>query len=62
MKKQLLLTPGPTPVPEEIQHDMAKPIIHHRTSDYREIFAEANESLKKIFKIFQIMKRQGEEI
>lgn len=50
MKKQLLLTPGPTPVPEEIQKEMAKPIIHHRTPQYKEIFTEVNEALKKIFK------------
>ncbi len=50
LKRQLLLTPGPTPVPEEIQKEMAKPIIHHRTAQYKEIFAEVNESLKKVFK------------
>ncbi|MCK4463813.1 MAG: alanine--glyoxylate aminotransferase family protein [Candidatus Omnitrophica bacterium] len=50
MNKQLLLTPGPTPVPEEIQKEMAKPIIHHRTPQYKEIFAEVNEGLKKVFK------------
>jgi len=48
--KKLLLTPGPTPIPEEIQEEMAKPIIHHRTPQYREIFAEANKGLKNIFK------------
>jgi len=50
MKKHYLLTPGPTPVPKEIQDEMAKPIIHHRTPQYREIFRAANESMKKIFK------------
>jgi len=50
MEKKYLLTPGPTPVPEEIQAEMAKPIIHHRTPQYREIFSQANDKLKKIFK------------
>jgi len=50
MDKQLLLTPGPTPVPVEIQNEMAKPIIHHRTPQYQKIFSDVNESLKKIFK------------
>lgn len=50
MKKELLLTPGPTPVPEEIQKEMAKPIIHHRTPVYQQIFSKVNEDLKKIFK------------
>jgi len=53
MAKQYLLTPGPTPVPQEIQSEMAKPIIHHRTTQYSEIFAQANESLKKVFKTKQ---------
>lgn len=50
MSKQYLLTPGPTPVPEEIQAEMAKPIIHHRTPQYAEIFMAATEGLKKVFK------------
>ncbi|MDD5440123.1 MAG: alanine--glyoxylate aminotransferase family protein [Candidatus Omnitrophica bacterium] len=50
MAKQYLLTPGPTPVPEIIQKKMAKPIIHHRTTQYTEIFAAANQVLKKVFK------------
>lgn len=50
MNKQYLLTPGPTPVPEEVQREMAKPIIHHRTPQYKEIFAAVNETLKKVFK------------
>jgi len=27
----LLLTPGPTPVPEDIRMAMSKPTLHHRT-------------------------------
>ncbi|MFH1790598.1 MAG: aminotransferase class V-fold PLP-dependent enzyme, partial [Candidatus Omnitrophota bacterium] len=50
MAKHYLLTPGPTPVPEEIQAEMAKPIIHHRTPQYKEIFSEASRLLKKVFK------------
>jgi aspartate aminotransferase-like enzyme len=44
------MTPGPTPVPEEIRQEMAKPIIHHRTKEYQAIFKDATEGLKKIFK------------
>jgi aspartate aminotransferase-like enzyme len=50
MKKQYLLTPGPTPVPEEIREAMARPIIHHRTPAYREFTKEINTNLKKLFK------------
>jgi len=48
--KNYLMTPGPTPVPEEIRMEMAKPIIHHRTKEYQAIFKDATEGLKKIFK------------
>jgi len=44
------MTPGPTPVPEEIRSEMAKPIIHHRTKEYQAIFKDVTEGLKKIFK------------
>lgn len=50
MSKEYLMTPGPTPVPEDIRLEMAKPIIHHRTKEYQAIFKEATEGLKKIFK------------
>lgn len=50
MAKNYLMTPGPTPVPEDIRSEMAKPIIHHRTKEYQAIFKDATEGLKKIFK------------
>ncbi len=50
MNKNYLMTPGPTPVPEEIRQEMAKPIIHHRTKEYQAIFKEATEGLKTIFR------------
>lgn len=50
MKKRYLLTPGPTPVPEEITKAMARPIIHHRTAEYREFTKAVNANLKKLFK------------
>jgi len=50
MKREYLLTPGPTPVPEEAYLAMSRPIIHHRTSQYRKIFEEVTTSLKDVFK------------
>ncbi|MBN2453782.1 MAG: alanine--glyoxylate aminotransferase family protein [Candidatus Omnitrophica bacterium] len=50
MAKKYLMTPGPTPVPEEIRNEMAKPIIHHRTKEYQAIFKDATDGLKKMFK------------
>lgn len=49
MRKQLLLTPGPTPIPPEIALAMARPIIHHRTSEYRAVFEEVIKGLKYVF-------------
>ena len=50
MKKNYIMAPGPTPVPEDVLLEIAKPIIHHRTSQYQEIFKEATEGLKYLFK------------
>ena len=50
MSKKYLMTPGPTPVPEDIRLEMAKPIIHHRTKEYQAIFKDVTEGLRKIFK------------
>jgi aspartate aminotransferase-like enzyme len=50
MKKNYIMAPGPTPVPEEVLLDSAKPIIHHRTSQYQEIFKKVTEGLKYLFK------------
>lgn len=53
MLKKYLITPGPTAVPEQVLLDMAKPIIHHRTPEFEEIFKEARNGLKRIFKTEQ---------
>lgn len=50
MKKTYVMAPGPTMVPEEVLLEMAKPMIHHRTSQYKDIFKKANEGLKYILK------------
>lgn len=50
MKKEYLLTPGPTPVPPYALSEMAKPIIHHRSPLYRQLFEEVKEGLKWLFK------------
>jgi len=48
MKKRLF-TPGPTPVPEEILLEMARPIIHHRTADFRKINEDVERDLQELF-------------
>ncbi|MES3641647.1 alanine--glyoxylate aminotransferase family protein [Staphylococcus saprophyticus] len=45
----LLLTPGPTPVPEQILHATQLPMVGHRSSDFESIAEEAFRALKPIF-------------
>lgn len=47
--KPRLLTPGPTPVPEETLLDLARPVFYHRSPQFRQIMAEVQEDLKYIF-------------
>lgn len=49
MRKNYLLTPGPTPLPPEVCEAQAKPIIHHRTPQFQAILKEVGEGLKYIF-------------
>jgi len=50
MIKQRLFTPGPTDVPPEVLIEMARPIFHHRTPQFREMFARVTAGMKKIYK------------
>ncbi|PIQ90100.1 MAG: aminotransferase [Candidatus Omnitrophica bacterium CG11_big_fil_rev_8_21_14_0_20_41_12] len=49
MRKEYLLTPGPTPLPPQISLAMAKPIIHHRTPQFQAILKEVSSGLKWVF-------------
>ena len=51
----LLLTPGPTAVPENVRVAMSEPTIHHRTPEFSEIFRQTREKLKKIFKMDEVL-------
>ena len=53
MLKRYLLTPGPTPVPPEILLRMARPIFHHRTPEFRGLFAEVQGGLRYLFQTEQ---------
>ena len=45
----LLLTPGPTPVPEQILSAVQLPMVGHRSTDFEEIASEAFKGLKPVF-------------
>jgi aspartate aminotransferase-like enzyme len=49
MIKHYLLSPGPTPIPSEVELAMSATMIHHRTPQFNEIFEEARQGLKTLF-------------
>ena len=49
-EKRYLFTPGPTPVPPEVLEAMSRPIIHHRSSDFRTILASCLARLAQVYR------------
>ena len=49
-EKRYLLTPGPTPVPPEVLAELAKPVIHHRERDFREIYERCLVRLQQVYR------------
>lgn len=53
MRKTYLLTPGPTQIPESIHSIFARPIIHHRTPAFQNLFEDVRAGLKFLFQTKQ---------
>jgi aspartate aminotransferase-like enzyme len=51
--KPRLLTPGPTPVPEDTLLELAKPVGYHRSPEAKAILGEVTEDLKYVFQTTQ---------
>ena len=49
-EKRYLMTPGPTPAPPEVLAAIAQPVIHHRGPDFKRLYAECLERLRKVFR------------
>ncbi len=49
MIKTRLFTPGPTMVPPQVLEAMARPILHHRKKEFKEILEEVREDLRFLF-------------
>jgi serine---pyruvate transaminase len=49
-EKRYLLTPGPTPVPPEVLAELAKPVIHHRERNYREVYEQCLLRLREVYR------------
>ncbi|NNM85849.1 MAG: alanine--glyoxylate aminotransferase family protein [Phycisphaerales bacterium] len=43
-----LFTPGPTSVPEDVLIEMARPVFHHRTQAYKDLFSAVNKLLPEV--------------
>ncbi len=50
-EKELLLVPGPTPIPPFVERAMLRPMINHRGPAYEQFFASLLEKLKRLFEV-----------
>lgn len=46
----LLLTPGPTPLPEPVREALSRPIVHHRTEAYEAMSRDVSARLSGVFR------------
>ena len=49
MQKPRLMTPGPAPVPEDVLLELARPVIHHRSAEAKQVITEVSAGLKEVF-------------
>ncbi|MBD3414424.1 MAG: aminotransferase class V-fold PLP-dependent enzyme [Candidatus Aminicenantes bacterium] len=49
IKKKYLVSPGPTPVPESVLAEAARPLIHHRTPEFSDALMEVMRGLQYVF-------------
>lgn len=53
LNKTRLLTPGPTPLPEEVRLAMARDMIHHRKPAFLPVMQDVRDGLKYLFQTAQ---------
>jgi serine---pyruvate transaminase len=49
MRKPRLMTPGPSMVPEDVLLELARPVIHHRSAEAKQVITEVSAGLKEVF-------------
>jgi serine---pyruvate transaminase len=49
MRKPRLMTPGPAMVPEDVLLELARPVIHHRSNEAKQVITDVLEGLKEVF-------------
>src|SRR6056297_2767005 len=62
MKKRYIMAPGPTEIPPEVLAEASKPILHHRTPQFRKILTRVEEDLKYLLQTennVQVMTSSG---
>jgi len=50
MVKRYIMTPGPTAISPEVLTEHGRPLMHHRSPEFGNIFSEVLEKLKKMYK------------
>lgn len=53
VNKNIMLTPGPTPLPPSVLEAMSRPLIHHRTEEFGRLFAQVIEDMKWVYRTKQ---------
>jgi serine---pyruvate transaminase len=53
MLKRRIMAPGPTEIPPSVLSIASEPILHHRTPQFRAVFAEVSEKIKYVFQTEQ---------
>jgi aspartate aminotransferase-like enzyme len=48
--RNIMLTPGPTPLPPQVLEAMSRPLIHHRTEEFGRLFATVLEDMKWVYR------------
>ena len=48
--KNIMLTPGPTPLPPQVLEAMSRSLIHHRTEEFGKLFASVIEDMKWVYR------------
>ena len=51
--KNIMLTPGPTPLPPQVLEAMSRPLIHHRTEEFGKLFVQVIEDMKWVYRTKQ---------
>jgi len=48
--KNIMLTPGPTPLPPSVLEAMSRPLIHHRTAEFGRMFVSVIEDMQLVYR------------